>query len=840
MFLSPTSRPAVQRWLLLAACLAALLPASAQRPLVTAADLQKLMPHLNLDDGRPVANAEALALKLAPFRTNLATLSRDGRYVAYTVTEGPYTRVDIVSIDNPDENYGVHLGDLATAEVLALEWTSPRRLVLATEDWVIAAIDLGADQIRPLLSPRAFKIQMNHRFLDLSGDAYQDLRDNPFQTYELDQPPRFIGVNPDGSDSVIVAGVAGDELNNASLATVRLDMVSGNWSTIDEVRITSPATKPVVDRQGHIRFLADRTKVPFNWRGRPLTTNHRLQRWSELDRVIAPAIAASFETHPSQLWQGARVPLGFAGDPETLYLASFNSAGRATLERLNVISGELAPLPSTDTPLALPPTATDLAPRAIGRTERNLRQENAAVFYTDFRPQPPALPFVLDRTDLNPVGLRTIDAAQPIQWLDADLGTVALEIANQFPDRRVEVLDWSDDRNRFLVRVDSLSDPGRYFVHDRSTDAYVEYVRRMPRLGPESRHQTMALRVPRIDGLGTISARLTTPKSPIISPAPLVCLLPDGPWVPVEQSYSQVAQMLAEFGCVVLQLEPPGSIGWDGDPLHARSRPDQAAAADLAVMLDFLVSEQIHDPRRVALVGVGYGAWLALRSAELLPDRIRCVVSLNGINDLHRLREAPPPRELPETRSRNLEAAQAALALHEATLIDTSNLANTGYRPLTTSNIPADEAEQPEDGGDYGEAPDFNLRSKVFSTMLDRLEIDPVGTRALFATWYFAPAREHGDSLSVIDDIDNLRARVLIAQETHNLLQNPSDAAQLRRALNRAKRPADYWEVETHAWSRPIDARPEVWLEVAKFFNDTLYSFGVEIGETIELREENP
>jgi len=804
--------------------------AFAQRPLVTSADLRSLMPHLRLDDGRPVANAEDLALKLAPFRTDHATLSRDGRHVAYTVTEGPYTRIDIIATDNPDETYAVHLGDLATAEVVALEWTSPRRLVLATEDWVIAAIDLGADQIRPLLSPRAFKTRVSHRSLDLQGEALEQIRDNPLQGYELDQPPRLIGVNPDGSDSVIVAGVAGDELNNSTLATVRLDMETGRWETIDETRITSPATQVVIDRQGRIRYLADRTRVPFNWRGRELTANGRLQRWRELDRVLDDEVATSFAANPNRFWQGDRIPLGFAGDPETLYLVRFNPAGRAFLDQLNVVTDEITILPPTNAPLDLAPWATDLAPRAIGRTERILRQENAAVFYTDYRPQPPELPFILDRRDLAPVGLRTIDETTPIQWLDEELAEITTAMEAQFPDRRVEVLDWSDDRNRFLIRVDSLSDPGRYFVHDRRTAAYVEYVRRMPRLGPEARHETVALRVQRLDGTGTVNALLTTPNAPIITPAPLVCLLPDALWVPTESSYSAVAQMLAEFGCTVLQVQPPGSVGWNGDPQRARTRPDQAAADDIAALLDYLASEQSFDRRRVALVGIGYGGWLALRTAELLPTRIRCVVTLNGYNDLDRLRVAPPPRELPETRSRNLEAAQAALALHEASLADTQALAgsaNSGAGSLINEE------------GVGADSPEFNLRGMVFSTMLDRIETDPVSPRALFADWYFEPSRAHREELSVINQVAQLQARVMIGQETGNLLQPLGDATELRRALSRHKNPAEYWEVPTHAWSRPIDARPEVWLEVAKFFNDSLYSFGVEIGDAVEVPEDD-
>src|SRR5690606_5296368 len=144
-------------------------------------------------------------------------------------------------------------------------------------------------------------------------------------------------------------------------------------------------------------------------------------------------------------------------------------------------------------------------------------------------------------------------------------------------------------------------------VHDRTTRAYVEYVRRMPRLGPDSRHETIALRVPRPNGPGTITARFTTPNAPIITPPPLVCVFPDGPWVPAEADDSRMPQSLAELGWAVLEIHPTCTVGWSGGPRRGRAGPDEAPSEDLATLRDYLDQEQTFTPRRVALVGVGYG-----------------------------------------------------------------------------------------------------------------------------------------------------------------------------------------------------------------------------------------
>lgn len=140
-------------------------------------------------------------------------------------------------------------------------------------------------------------------------------------------------------------------------------------------------------------------------------------------------------------------------------------------------------------------------------------------------------------------------------------------------------------------------------------------------------------------------------------------LFRDGPWLPANHGYAGEVQMLAEYGCNVLQLNYPGTAGLGRNTLlRARTRADRATADDVRIGLDWLTENHPYSARRVAAVGIGFGGWLALRTAEILPDRFRCVVSLNGFNDLKPLFTPPPQRELPEGRDRNLELSENTLA----------------------------------------------------------------------------------------------------------------------------------------------------------------------------------
>ncbi|MCF3650902.1 alpha/beta hydrolase family protein [Synoicihabitans lomoniglobus] len=840
----------------------ALGPAVAQRPLITSHDLTALLPHLRFE-GRPVANAEALAIKLAPMRTKLATLSRDGRHLAYTVTDGPYTRIDIRSIDHPSEVHDVQLGDMATAEIIALEWTSPERLVIATEDWVIGAVELGQDRVRSLITPRSFKVRIGGRAL-----ITRRREEDPYQTYEMDRPARLLNLDSQLPDHVIIEGVAGDSIRNAFLVTARLDLASGEWKYLDEVRITTPAMRTISDRTGRIRLQEDRTTLPFQWQIRVLDAEGRPQRWRDLEDVIAPEIAATFEAPPDQLWSRRSIPLGFAADPNLLYYTSNAASDTFGVYALDLTTGQRTDFAITSNALDLVDPAAEISPRAIGRTERFVRAENAAVYYTDFRPRLPPSPLVLDRATHAVVGVRTQDFESGVQWLDDALASVQNEINTQFRGRHATILNWDDARTRYLVHVESRSDPGRYFIYDRADQRWIEQLRQAPRLEPGTLHPTIAFATQAPDGR-RITGQLTSPRTPLLKKPPLLVMFADGPWQTAPQGFSGPVQMLAEFGCAVLQLNYRGTAGLGRELLlGAREAPDQATASDVAAALDELAQSHPFDRKRVATIGVGYGGWLALRTAQLLPDRIRCVVSLNGFNNIDRLLEAPPPRELPEGRNRNLELVENAVNYLDQANSTLSSFAKSAEES-DPRNLPDGTVEEEDDTEVNLFTPEGRASTRLQSfdrdaasnaesegamwedvywankarldamlVMQDAIEVTPVHPRSVFARWYFEPLIDHRESLSVLNHIDDLKAEVFIGQEIHNPHAPTADATALRRALDAARNPPDYWEISAHAWSRPIDQQPEVWLQVARFFNENLYNFDVQVGTAVEVKED--
>ncbi len=445
----------------------------------------------------------------------------------YTLTEGPYTRIDIRQVDPPHAVHRVQLGDMASAEIIQLEWTSPRRLVFATEDWTIAAASLDSERATTLLNPSIFKARIYEDY-----EATRIRPDDPYRSYEMVRPARLLHLVPGEPDTVIVEGVVGSSLRNAVAETVRLNVATGQWRPIDEARILSPATRFVIDRQGRFRLAEDRLNLPFNWRVRP--GGAELSGWRELDRLLAADLARPFEAEPADLWNARSLPLGFGRDPGILYYAS--NAGRATfgIFALDLATGQRTDFAVTSDRLDLADPGNEIAPRAIGRTEQILRSENAAIYYTDFRPAPPGGPLIFDRDSHDLVGVRTHDYAAGAHWVDEQLAAVQAELNATYPDRRALLIDWDQARRRFLVRIESPQDPGRYFLYHRDDGRWVEFFRRTPRLTPDLLHTTRPVEIPAPEGR-VITGLLTRPNTPVLNPAPLVILFANGPWTPANQ-----------------------------------------------------------------------------------------------------------------------------------------------------------------------------------------------------------------------------------------------------------------------------------------------------------------
>lgn len=119
---------------------------------------------------------------------------------------------------------------------------------------------------------------------------------------------------------------------------------------------------------------------------------------------------------------------------------------------------------------------------------------------------------------------------------------------------------------------------------------------------------------------------------------PLVVMPHDGPSGRDVWGFDYLQQFLVSRGYAVLQVEYRGSSGYGYEWLHAAHQDWGGATYDDVVDgVRWAVERRVADPRRVAILGAGFGGYLSLLGATRSPVLFRCAVSIGGISDLPRV-----------------------------------------------------------------------------------------------------------------------------------------------------------------------------------------------------------
>lgn len=608
----------------------------------------------------------------SPFRTERATISADGKHLAFTYREDDTlsvvvydasklgqvkTRV-LVGDDRTSTPYmAVDQGERTPAQVNWMRWVTPERLVLETNrisiraggevsaNWRGAVMAFNADGsgARTLLTP--VDTPEPEGAANFDRDFSTDRRDSRFndRIVHVDQPlPTNEDQNP--LEAARRREVANDVQSTPpnqpatprSLRIFNSDlqhpgdimvMATGNArglgnSTFEFFRLDTASGKlssvrndvipnnhaSLIDWQGNVRIIAPATTTA------PFPHRYEYQGARgerspvPLNQFLGDSREDDFTFSPDNFFGTRSVPLGFDSTGRTLYVASNHGRDTFGIYSLDLETRKRGALTIENPQFDL------IAPPSSG-----FPGEDVLVF---------------DPHTHQLAGVRYEASFGTAAWLQPELAAAQAVLDQQFPGRQIDIVDWTSDQKSLVVRMQGPADPGGFFLFDRERAKLVEFARRAPDVDEEHLHRSENFAVKLADGT-RITGLVTLPSNPRLKHAPLVVFCPSQPWRRVSSAYQAEVQALADMGFVVAQFNARGVWGF-GQQYRARIKPgyENTQIEDLTLVVRALTASLQINTTRVALIGFDYGGFVALRAIQEHPEVFKCVIALNAPIDI--------------------------------------------------------------------------------------------------------------------------------------------------------------------------------------------------------------
>ncbi|HEY5711195.1 MAG TPA: alpha/beta fold hydrolase [Allosphingosinicella sp.] len=238
------------------------------------------------------------------------------------------------------------------------------------------------------------------------------------------------------------------------------------------------------------------------------------------------------------------------------------------------------------------------------------------------------------------IGVSYVEEQRRTVYFDPEFAALARSLGRAIPN--LPLIDFggtSADGNRILIHAGSDSDPGRYYVYDKTARNLSEILVDRPQLEGVTLANVRAITYPAADGT-LIPAYLTLPPGREGRNLPTVILPHGGPASRDEWGFDWLAQYLANQGYAVLQPNYRGSAGFGDQWLQQNGyRSWRTSIGDIAAGARWMAAQGTADANRMAILGWSYGGYAALQAGATEPSLFKAIVAIAPVTDLQQAKD---------------------------------------------------------------------------------------------------------------------------------------------------------------------------------------------------------
>lgn len=292
------------------------------------------------------------------------------------------------------------------------------------------------------------------------------------------------------------------------------------------------------------------------------------------------------------------------------------------------------------------------------------RYDDGEAHYCDLSPDgvfSAPFPYTADRATplIDPISKRMNGHLLHADWPtyvydDPTMAALAKKAQDAVPGYRMSIADRADDPSKMIVYSEGDDDAGTYYFIDFARGGTLTIGSAYPDIPPEWISRKTAITYKAADGFD-IPAFLTLPPNRDSKNLPLIVIAHDGPedsaafasyaqsrfrpgdeWGHVDLGFDADVQAYAAMGYAVLQPNYRGTSNYGGAFRAAGfGQWGRKMQSDLSDGVKYLTAQGTIDPKRVAIIGEGFGGGLALGGMTFEPGTYCCAVDVEGPADVH-------------------------------------------------------------------------------------------------------------------------------------------------------------------------------------------------------------